>query len=77
MNNFSNVTAYKINSNKSVTFLHIHDKQAEKEIMENDTLYKSHKWYKMSWCDSHKASESSVTKTSKSLKKEIKEDLRR
>jgi hypothetical protein len=34
INNFSNVAGYKINSNKSVTFLYTKDKQAEKEIRE-------------------------------------------
>jgi hypothetical protein len=32
MNNFSNGAGYKINSNKSVAFLHINDKWDEKEI---------------------------------------------
>jgi hypothetical protein len=32
INNFSEVTGYKINSNKSVAFLYTKDKQAEKEI---------------------------------------------
>jgi hypothetical protein len=32
--NFSKVTGYKINSNKSVAFLYTNDKQAEKEIRE-------------------------------------------
>jgi hypothetical protein len=34
INNFSAVAGYKINSNKSVVFLHTKDKQAEKEIRE-------------------------------------------
>ena len=34
INNFSRVAGYKINSNKSVTFLYTNDKQAEKEIKE-------------------------------------------
>jgi hypothetical protein len=34
INKFSNVTGYKINSNKSVAFLYINNKQAEKEIRE-------------------------------------------
>ena len=34
INNFSKVTGYKINSNKSVSFLYSKDKQAEKEIRE-------------------------------------------
>ena len=34
MNTLSRVARYKINSNKSVAFLHSKDKQAEKEIRE-------------------------------------------
>ena len=34
INSFSEVSGYKINSNKSVTFLYTEDKQAEKEIRE-------------------------------------------
>jgi len=34
VNNFSKVTGYKINSNKSVALLYLKDKQAEKEIRE-------------------------------------------
>jgi hypothetical protein len=34
MNSFSEVAGYKINSNKSMSFLYTKDKQAEKEIRE-------------------------------------------
>jgi hypothetical protein len=34
MNNFNKLAGYKINSNKSVSFLYTKDKQAEKEIRE-------------------------------------------
>jgi hypothetical protein len=34
INNFSKVAGYKINSNKSVAFLYIKDKQVEKEFRE-------------------------------------------
>ena len=34
INSFRAVAGYKINSNKSVTFLYTKDKQAEKEIRE-------------------------------------------
>jgi hypothetical protein len=34
INNFNEVAGYKINSNKSVTFLYKKDKQADKEIRE-------------------------------------------
>jgi len=38
INHFCKVAGYKINSNKSVAFLHTNDKQAEKEIRET-TLF--------------------------------------
>jgi hypothetical protein len=34
INSFSEITGYKINSNKSMAFLYTKDKQAEKEIRE-------------------------------------------
>jgi hypothetical protein len=34
INKFSKVAGFKVNSNKSVAFLHTKDKQAEKEIRE-------------------------------------------
>jgi hypothetical protein len=34
INSFNEVAGYKINSNKSMTFLYTKDKQAEKEIRE-------------------------------------------
>ena len=34
INNYSHMAGYKINSNKSLTFLYSKDKQAEKEIRE-------------------------------------------
>ena len=34
INRFSEVTVYKINTNKSMSFLYTKDKQAEKEIRE-------------------------------------------
>jgi hypothetical protein len=43
INNFSKVVIYKINSNKSVTFLYSKDKQAENEIRGENTLHNSHK----------------------------------
>jgi hypothetical protein len=38
INSFSAVAAYKINSKKSVVFLHTKDKQAENEIRETTPL---------------------------------------
>ena len=43
INSFSAVAGYKIISNKLVAFLYTKDKQAEKEIRGNNTLYNSHK----------------------------------
>jgi hypothetical protein len=40
INNFSKVAGYKINSNKSVAFLYLKDKLAEKEIMETTSFTK-------------------------------------
>jgi hypothetical protein len=60
--NFSKVARYKTNSNKLITFLYLKDKWAEKEIRET-TLTKQVK--------------DLFDKNFKSLKKEIKEDLRR
>ena len=34
INSFSEVAGYKINSNKSISFLYTNDKQTEKEISE-------------------------------------------
>jgi hypothetical protein len=42
INSFSAVAVYKINSNKSLTFLYTKDKHAEKEIRET-TPFTSHK----------------------------------
>jgi hypothetical protein len=43
INSFSEVAAYKINSNKSMAFLYTKDKQAEKEIRETTPFNNSHK----------------------------------
>jgi hypothetical protein len=77
INNFSKVAGYKINSNKSVAFLYSKDKQAEKEIREttpftivtNNIIYLG--------VTLTKQVKDLYDKNFKSLKKEIKEDLRR
>ena len=77
INNFSKVTGYKINSNKSVVFLYSKDKQAEKQIREttpftivtNNIIYLG-----MSLT---KEVKDLYDKNLKSLKKEIEEDLKR
>ena len=44
INNFSKVSGYKINSNKSVVFLYTKDKWTEKERnLGNNTPHNSHK----------------------------------
>ena len=43
INSFGEVAGYKINSNKSMAILYTKNKQAEKEIRENNTLLSSHK----------------------------------
>jgi len=56
---FNKVAGYKINSNKSVTFLYSKEKQAEKEIREM-TPFIIVPNNKISWCDSNQANERSV-----------------
>jgi hypothetical protein len=77
LNNFSKVAGYKINSNKSVAFLYSKDEEAEKEIRETTlfTIVTNNIKYlgvtlTVEVKDLH-------DKNFKSLKKEIKEDLRR
>ena len=43
INSFSAVARYKINSNKSVSFLYTKDKLAEKEIRGKNTFHNCHK----------------------------------
>ena len=76
INSFSAGGAYKINSNKSMAFLYTKDKEAEKEIREIPfTIVTSNIKYL------HVAITKEVKdlydKNFKSLKKDIKEDLRR
>jgi hypothetical protein len=75
--NFSKVAGYKINKNKSVAFLYSKDKQAEKEIREMTpfTIVTSNIEYL--GVTLTKQVKDLYNKNFKSLKKEIKEDLRR
>jgi hypothetical protein len=76
INNFSEVAGYKINSNKSVAFLYTMDKQAEKEIRGTTPftiLTNNIKYLGVTLTKEVK----DLYKYFKSLKKEIKEDLRR
>jgi hypothetical protein len=77
MTNFSKMTGYKINSNRSVAFLYTRDKQAEKEIRETipftiDT--NSMKYLGITLANRVK---DLYDNNFKSLKKETEEDLRK
>jgi hypothetical protein len=76
INNFSEVAEYKINSNKSMAFLYIKDKQAEKEIRETTTFSIVTNNIKYLGVTLTKEVKDLYDKNFKSLKKEIK-DLRR
>jgi hypothetical protein len=77
INNFSKVAGYKINSNKSVTFLYSKDKQAEKEIRETTHFTIITNNIKYLGVNLTKQMKELYGKNFKSLKKEIEEDLRR
>jgi hypothetical protein len=77
INNFSKAAGYKINSNKSVAFLYSKDKEAEKEIRETTpfTIVTNNITYL--GVTLTKQAKDFYDKNFKSLKKEIKGDLRR
>jgi len=77
INNFSKVTGYKINSNKSVVFLYSKDKQAENEIREMTPFIIATNNIKYLGVTLTKQVKNLYDKNFKSLKKEIEEDLRR
>jgi hypothetical protein len=77
INSFSAVLGYKINSNKSMTFLYIKDKQAEKEIREITPFSIATNNIKCFGVTLTKEVKDLYDNNFKSLKKEIKEDLRR
>jgi hypothetical protein len=76
INNFSEVAGYKINSNKSVAFLHTKDKQIEKEISETTSFTIVTNNIKYLGVTLTKEMKDLDDKNFKSLKKEIK-DLRK
>ena len=76
INNFSEVAGYKINSNKSVPFLYTKDKQAEKEIRKTTPFTIVINNIKYLGVTLTKEVKDLYDKNFKSLKKEIKEDLR-
>jgi hypothetical protein len=77
INSFSAEAGYKINSNKSVTFLYTKDKQAKKEIRETTPFSIVTNNIKYLGVTLTKEVKGLYDKNSKSLKKEIIEDLRR
>jgi hypothetical protein len=77
INSFSVVAEYKINSNKSVVFPFTKDKQAEKEIRETTSFTIVTNNIKYLVVILTKEVKDLYDKNFKSLKKEIKEDLRR
>jgi hypothetical protein len=77
INSFSAVDGYKINSNKSVAFLYTKDKQTEKEIRATTPFTIVTNNIKYLGVTLTKEVKDLYEKNFKSLKKEIKEDLRR
>jgi hypothetical protein len=77
INSFSEVSGYKINSNKSMAFLYTKDKKAEKEIRESTPFTIVTNNIKYLVVTLTKEVKDLYYKNFKSLKKEIKEDLRR
>jgi hypothetical protein len=74
---FSYVSGYKINSNKSVVFLYIKGKRAEKKIRETTPFKIVTNNIKYTSVTLTKQVKDLYDKNFKSLKKEIEEDLRR
>ena len=77
INSFGEVAGYKINSNKSMAFLYTKNKQAEKEIRETTPFSIVTNNIKYLGVTLTKEVKDLYDKNFKSLKKEIKENLRR
>ena len=77
INSFGEVAGYKINSKKSMAFLYTKNKQAEKEIRETTPFSIATNNIKYLGVTLTKEVKDLYDKNFKSLKKEIKEDLRR
>jgi hypothetical protein len=77
INSFNEGAGYKINSNKSMTFLNTKDKQAEREIRETTPFSIVTNNTKYLGVTLTKEVKDLYDKYFKSLKKEIKEDIRR
>ena len=76
-NSFGEVAGYKINSNKSMAFFYTKNKQAEKEIRDTTPFWIVTNNIKYLGVTLTKEVKDLYDKSFKSLKKEIKEDLRR
>jgi hypothetical protein len=77
INSFSEVAGYKINSNKLMAFLYTKNKQAEKEIRETTPFTIVTNNIKYLGLTLTKEVKDLYDKNFNTLKKEIKEDLRR
>ena len=77
LNNFSKVAGYKITSNKLVAFLYTKDKRDEKKIRETTSFTIVTNNMKYLCVTLTKQVKVLYDKNFKSMKKEIKEDLRR
>jgi hypothetical protein len=77
INSFSEVAGYKINSNKSMAFLYIKNKQAEKEIRETTPFSIVTNNIKYLGMTLTKEMKDLYGKNFNSLKKDIKEGLKR
>jgi hypothetical protein len=77
INSFSEVAGYKINSNKSMAFLYTEDKQAEKEIWETTPFTILTNNIKYLGVTLTKEEKDLYDKNFKSVKKPIKEGLKR
>ena len=77
INNFSKVAGYKINASKSVAFIYPKDKQTEKESREMTPFTIATNSIKCLGLTLTKQVKDLYDKNFRSLKKEIKEDLRK
>jgi hypothetical protein len=77
INSFNEVAGYKINSNKSMAFLYTKDKHAEKEMRKTTPFTRVTNSIIYLGVTVTKEVKDLYDKKFKSLKKEIKEDLRR
>jgi hypothetical protein len=77
INSFSKVAGYKINIQKSVSFLYINNQQTEKEIKETILFTIATKTIKYLEINFKKENKNLFNKNYKPLKSEIEEDIKR